>query len=1654
MTAVAPLDRDSLVDDLHALTGGLQPAAGASAAELHEVRRLVAREILRGRRAALTATPPYEDSSTYAPRWDTAEIDALRHIADAVGAELGKGAGDDERLFRRTQPVLTPQLPDSVPPWACGWAVERTLGPFVGEGGRSYWFDVRRIAPQIQLVGEFGLVLAVIPHPGALTPSMTYSLPAGTIWVRSSLIAAASSPEGAFTGLLIKSGDLKLSAPANVDGGSIALGFGVHFDLNLQLQTPTIPSSPATGPGGDARACRVSLPQSVRLRGTDSGSGSITHAANGSLSAYGTTAALTFANATAAFDAGVNRILVPYDTTSTTFNVAAVGSKLFQPGAHAPVFGGFWALPTAIPTGAPTELGPAEGIGGLSLGLQQGLSAEWAGLNARLAQLGPPAFLGQCLLIVEPATLTVTGPTVDARRARASVQLWTERNTPRRSSIDLTFESPLLGIFVSNAAPSPAELLQLQDVTVTGHLDRPVAADGHRVTLQSGLATIAYSELPSETTVYMSAPMTLAENAAAPPPTTIALRNLFLKTTPAQELVVVGSATPSGTDLALDRGVVVVRFGALMAIPMLPDPYVANFDFRATGGRITAGAANQSLAPRPDIAVVVNWTKPSDATTQVTRRTSPTTSQANRVALGVAARPATAIQSAAAATLTRIRESKPPDPHTSRAELHDQLEQVTTSGSEFFRLLDVSSNADQFGVALADRRDDLETPTRVLAAKVSEPTIKGLELVAPANTVRVLTLPPFQWEPVHNIPNPNAAPFPPVLVSDTDGGPTRIGINSVHLVPVAPLPAVAEVVNYFSADNPKAAVALSTPLPFGMFALAKLRKSDVLGFISPSVSLNQPNFPSAAVKGGLQLAFIAGGMFPKPPNTKSRSFAGYTVQTANAHDSSNPGFVTSVLGVQVETIFNAEFSSTGSAPQVPVYRIDLSGYGASLFNDWRDPTAEIAATSEVRFDVTVGRTSYEVVQVKSIVYPWGFHVVRTITLQRTGGGGVFRRDSGWIATSDGVYDFTYRKGGATIDPGIVVHPGVVKALRMIRNIRDTTQIYTKTYPPGDPHNSNPDPTKPWTVGVAAVRFDTDVEVENAHAGANNAGRVPARDIVGYVQLQPSGVPLTPGQLDDLTAAQGAAGGQIDCVFTVGASPLQMRTSTFAANRTATAGGSPQIAVAMRGTVILPRAGQWSFTYRLRDEIEPHGLSPDAAIPLIRQNPVGGAAQAYLFADPADLFQPATPAAEYGIVQSTDTQRLLVRAPKIEPGQAAITSAHSFLLADVYALAGGVAVFPRLDLCIPLPANCNLQVPAAAHLRLVIPAQPGVPANSFPVTIPAERVVTNANSSLTVHVVYADETAAKTIVTWVIDSAATPDWSFSMGPVSVVGDLGAFPGLMRVVGTLSAASGAAAQLVKPRLLFGGALSPVQDVINFLTAIGLPIALSFALTSTTKKIQTGALLNIPPIKRNPDTGKVEEGAFETGGGKLKGELKTGFGNASESRDKLFVSFDHWRLYFEVSGDFQIEILPPKLLYAGGAFKIAIEGHVNEPTEITIMAGAIISIGGDLITKVAKLEGSVRYGYVFQIQGSQVGFGIDIELTATASVLEGLAAVEVSTEAMALPRRVNDDTVHVQAKLTFAVEVTLGWVFNESFEVEGDYEKNLSMPLFEAATILPSP
>ena len=141
-------------------------------------------------------------------------------------------------------------------------------------------------------------------------------------------------------------------------------------------------------------------------------------------------------------------------------------------------------------------------------------------------------------------------------------------------------------------------------------------------------------------------------------------------------------------------------------------------------------------------------------------------------------------------------------------------------------------------------------------------------------------------------------------------------------------------------------------------------------------------------------------------------FRGFTLQINNVLDLNGQKTDATTLGEDVSVIFNGEFfeppTNLDDQRGVPLTRIDLSGYGASTYSNWINKEAQFASTSQARFDVLVGRTAHEVIQVKSIVYPWGIRVVRTITLFRVGSGYVYRFDTGWKAESDGKFDFRFK----------------------------------------------------------------------------------------------------------------------------------------------------------------------------------------------------------------------------------------------------------------------------------------------------------------------------------------------------------------------------------------------------------------------------------------------------------------------------------------------------------------------------------------------------------------------------------------------------------------------------------------------------------------------
>src|SRR5262249_38175149 len=140
-------------------------------------------------------------------------------------------------------------------------------------------------------------------------------------------------------------------------------------------------------------------------------------------------------------------------------------------------------------------------------------------------------------------------------------------------------------------------------------------------------------------------------------------------------------------------------------------------------------------------------------------------------------------------------------------------------------------NADQLGVTIS------------LTQRGGPPlTIRDLSLSTAALNTRSFLLPQFQWEPVHNKPNPLTTdpPFPVTLESPTDSSAALVGANSVRLVPIAPIAVAAEVVRAYQEDSANVSVLFT--LPFGIEATALLYKKIPDFHPAPDLALLQPPF--------------------------------------------------------------------------------------------------------------------------------------------------------------------------------------------------------------------------------------------------------------------------------------------------------------------------------------------------------------------------------------------------------------------------------------------------------------------------------------------------------------------------------------------------------------------------------------------------------------------------------------------------------------------------------------------------------------------------------------------------------------------------------------------------------------------------------------------
>jgi hypothetical protein len=1385
-------DIRNVIQTLARVTGKLSPSGGQPVDSVKRLRKDLTSVIVSNNFSFNDLLTTY--------RFDTREdiLPGRDEITRYIG-EVKTGASEDAGKLRVVQRAAVHFADHPRSGWAKGQLAAYTMGPFEDEYGRQSWFDffkpVSLQSVNFKPEGLPFLKFDLVDHFQAGN-IRRLNLKPGSIWIRADYFTP-EAPANAFIGLKIKSGILTFKETPEVSGGNIRLepGGSCHLKLQLIVPGPAHPAGNTSGNDAIKTVCRVPDKVSFNFKIR---SGSVESISNPGLRIYGNEFNLVHDNQSWQYNQKMERIELPLGSDVEAFRISDSESGFFLARGTASVEQVAWSLPVSMDDH--TRLGAASGNSGYVVKAGRGIKATLADGNS--------FSINEASWLLEQGKIELHAWNANADTLSRRFRLWHEDTREVKwSSVTIDFSKQLY-LKYSCLGPEETELIQTS-VTLHGHLDRPVKTDGKRISIDFDECDYVQGQTGQSDFVYCISLKNIMRKAEQKKrdslaPVSMALSNAFVKLSPCDDFILYGSILE---DDLIKAGVCSLSFGLYSLIPVFPDPYVSNIG-------LTGTQREESTWFKTDFQnyfqAFINWTDvyAPELTFQLKNEGSPLFGK---------------IPAERKSPYQKLHEANsrnpittiivPDEPHKKPVERKvsdiiredEQREQALGSyfqeytGGSFIPdhfVLDVSGNLDQFGIGLSGR--DLEANGYGRLFKFA-----GLDLLIEENNIRIITLPPVQWEPVETDPNPKVQPanFPsPAYALDTGDPAVIVPIPSFELIAVTPEAAIRKLAESFadprSVGDQKAAALFN--LPFGMKSFLRLEQHFSDHFLTRGVTIsnNQPYFADHELTGGNQLSFAA--FFSENDAGESSGFGGATLQTRNLVNKNGDVVGLSVLGPFADTIFNNELNAGGYHPRVPLRRIDISGYGASIFSHWRNPEAPVGTTSQARFDVLVGRTSHEIVQVKSLLYGCCAGVVRTITIQRTSGGGIMRHDSGWEAEGPGIFTYSYKElekdsaGEIIYDTSgkplsvpktapYTFHKGLVSGYYNITGIRDTSRII-KIPALGQGVEE---------AELQEVMYDADIQIKDVIKGQVN-GLVPCKGQRGFVQLKPAGKPISNKQLQYLLEQEGPLGGPVDCVIDIGRSGQLMRVVRA---DTTVRFGTGEFVNALRGTLLLPEQGNWGVVQSKGEDVSMVDDNSGLSLIIYSQTP-----DLYEFAEPAK-----GPDYKYGLMHSGGAHRALFLKPSIIRGQDIIFSEQP-CLADIYSLSVSTGFFPKIPEVFTMGGGSGqLKVIANGKLELVSSGK----LNIFPVS----REL-SADSGSRTYVEYSDNDGTVCTGIFAIDPSQPAEWSLSLSTHKLLFDTGDLSRIMIYSVSHQASSIEPPNLNNIKLALGSAMSDASDIMRFM------------------------------------------------------------------------------------------------------------------------------------------------------------------------------------------------------------------------------------------------
>ncbi len=1724
------MNENSLLALLAKLCGDISMNDNQDNNAVLELQQAVASSIINEPALSFSNSFQFEQLDNFSTHHlDATELQQLNNVLQRV-QENQQPIDPAIRVFRRRVPFVSSQLRDSVPEWARGAQIEKTLGPFIGRDGIKYWFDLFRVIPVVQVwlqgaAQPFILLPLEVGNLINIRGPQHYNIPKGSVWIHADLFAT-TAPDNLYCGLTVAGGTLKLTGPLSVNASNqLIIPNGMEAAISLNLEQKVITDVSPDDNGIDIKEATIELPKTFNFTLNHTGQSMEAGAANWNL--YGQPINFAFDNSRPMrWSPEINRILLPYKADVAELEVLKCKSPVCNISGKASMVESLWGLSAAaINFNAPLQ---ADGTGAMAVVILQGIEASWMGLKDANLFEKSSAQLKNALVMLMPGRINIATLFASNPGGKQHYNCWQQTingvEKPMQY-IDLQYTKQFF--FFYDSLQKGTESVAAQ-ASCFNSIDKPVQVNGSPFKVES-LQTIFTLSISKELQIVILYDDDIIKDnflktykpipGAAPvitfETTAIALNNALLTVSPVYGMLLYADLK---TEDSFDKCLLIYSFGLLQYLPTLPDPYAANVSLlkrRTFRGRIANMADDDQLNKHSISAInamlvcIMNWKEMDAPTVNFFLGDKPANaSLANAATINNPGIRISSIQnqdlvnanirnnlSSTLAIKNKNWQFASEDSERSTAMLnndmmgmmriHDGLSQGNiTPFRNAFTLLDVSTNADLMGVSLGFSNDRLifeRTHDVVDDTNANPISIIGMDVHATSRLVQMYALPQISWEPVVNISpvtNVNTDPFPGLLYFLNDGAPAQIANTGTQPVPLAPIPLSKKLTEWYKEKPDFSAWSFFT-LPYGMLALAKYQKQ--ADGNSPLLELIEKKFPN-----GLHTSLQIKTVGLDDPINKNKKFFGSAHQLDNTYNLFFPGTgARSILAGSVTEIFNLEFGTTSGFDlnkYVPLERYDFSGYGANVFSHWLNANADLAQTSQALFDVWRGRTAHEIIQVRSMIYPWAVRVVRTITIYRGSNGFPWRIDSGWKAESDGIYDFRTKS-----EPGrtYAFHPGAVEGVYNVRNIKEDTTLLpfivnnwiktTGMYIDDQGHAQPVGAGQSLDVKLVPVYFDADVQIDDVTQGASN-GKVLSQRMLGYLQISPKGVIIDDEQFAAMLTQMNGLGGPVDCMVKINQTKQQMRITRVEVNPSMDEAKKRVFVTAAKGTPVLPKDGSWSVVAHDLASKEVTPLSNNDVIPLIRKglrnfpdpnklsydqdkntNPLNIAASTELF---KALENRAT---QFGFLQSTGENKVLFRNPLFEKGVNLLKGSVPDL-ADAYRLMNSKGIFPKVenlpkmdeigDAINKFGVNIidegykllnNTVADAEKKLVQLLPEGPWYIVKTNDVKVYIEYKPTKPNPA-------DNPPGGKAQLDFDIDSKAR-EWVNKMNDITMVVDLVSFKRLVLIRGKFDTKKGQAPSFIGPELEFGPDLKPVVDILVLLSMIatdasytdilkkGLKIAMSNSPNNWEYKFQADK--EIPVLKFPPPL--LDTAAAPL---RLEAGLKVGvyFNVAIPLPPTNGIPAPSAGAFVEFYGKLSVMCVSVGVgtIYAVGQVTVRISAD-------TVIGPALYMKFGFGVEAVVALPviGSVSVyfavGVEMSLDSTQITIGAFVLFKGRAEILGGIVTVTIQIEASGkVQKRIGGPAAgetNMIAQVTFSLDISICFIINISFSESWQEQRQIS-------------